>query len=103
MLGKSRCNRRKGVAGSEGTATGVSLLTTDWADLYRPALPAAHAARLPAHLLWRLLEGVVRIPGLDCDIDSPVHLPLMSCLGADHTAECHGHDTAGYIFEGEPG
>jgi hypothetical protein len=62
------------------------MLIATTADLHRPALPTAHAARLPAHLLRRLSEGMVRIPGLDGDVDTPVHMPLVSRLGAVHAA-----------------
>jgi hypothetical protein len=62
------------------------MLIATTADLHRPTLPTAHAARLPAHLLRRLSEGMVRIPGLDGDVDTPVHMPLVSRLGAVHAA-----------------
>jgi hypothetical protein len=77
-------------------------LTASHADMHRPALPAAHAARLPTHLLRRVPEGVVRLPGLDGHLDPPVHLPGMPCLGARDQAKRHRHDAARHVHTGTP-
>jgi hypothetical protein len=78
------------------------LIATTASDLHRLALPTAHAARLPAHLLRRLLEGVVRFSGLDGDIDPPVHMPLVPSLGAVHTAQRLCDDAARQLREVQP-
>lgn len=90
------------VLGKSRSTTTRRLLTRPWPDLYRRALPAAHTARLPAHLLRRLSEGVVRLPSLDRHVDTPVHLPLVPGLGAHHTAQCHRHHAARHLPQGEP-
>jgi hypothetical protein len=78
------------------------LIATPTSDLHRPALPTAHAARLPAHLLRRLSEGMVRVPGLDGDVDTPVHLPLVPRLGAVHAAQRLCDDAARQLRAQQP-
>jgi hypothetical protein len=110
MLGKSRPGIRSGDGGDgvvvlrmEWNGMGcdamrcdrICLLSTRRVDLHRPALPAADAARLPAHLLRRLSEGVVCFPSLDGYVDSPVHVPLVPRIGAVHAAQRLCHDAAG--------
>lgn len=51
-------------------------------DLYRASIPAPYAARLPAHLLRLLLEGMVfrtRIASAAIQLLSPLHLPVLPC------------------------
>lgn len=71
-------------------------------DLHRPAVPAADAARLPAHLLWGLSEGMVCFPGIDGGVDSPVYVPLVPRLGALDAAECLCDDAAGQLRAVQP-
>lgn len=60
-------------------------------DLYRSPLPAAHTPRLPAYLLRRVLERMVRFSGFVGDLDTSVHMPVVSRLGAHDAAQCHVH------------
>lgn len=48
---------------------------------------------------------MVRLPGLDRYLDSPVYLPVMSRFGAQYTAECYGYFAVGYVHqvESDPG
>ena len=73
--------------------TGTRLLTVPCSDLYRSPLPAAHPPRLPAHLLRRLPEGVVRFPSLDRYLETPVYMSIMSRLRTHHAAQCHRYYT----------
>jgi hypothetical protein len=82
---------------------GIHLLIARHLDMYRHPLPAAHAPRLPAHLLRRLPQGVVPVPSLDRDLNPPIHLPVMPRFGALDAAQCHRYDAPGYVCEGESG
>jgi hypothetical protein len=84
---------------SEGA--GMRLLSPS-TDLHRLALPAADTPGLPAHLLRRLSKGVVRFPGLDRHVDPPVHVPVMSRLGAVDAAKRLCHHAAGQLCAGQP-
>jgi hypothetical protein len=82
---------------------GEDVLTTMMAlDLHRPALPAAHASRLPAHLLRRLSEGMVCFPSIDCHLDPSLYLPVVSRLGAVDAAQCFCHDIVGQLCPIQP-
>jgi hypothetical protein len=76
---------------NEDEDAGMRLLIDTTADLHRLALPAAHAPRLPAHLLRRMPEGMVRLPSVYRYIDTPVYLPFVSRLGTNDAAKrlCH--------------
>jgi hypothetical protein len=77
-------------------------------DLYRCHVPALDPARLPPYLLWFLLEGMVHMAGYrrctGSPQDKPVYMPLMSCRGAWHAAECDCYDVVGHVphFESKP-
>jgi hypothetical protein len=45
---------------------------------------------------------MVRLPSLDRDVDTPVHLPLMSRLGPHHATQRDRHDAPRHIPESEP-
>ena len=85
--------------GTGGAAARVLMLFI--LDLHRSAVPAAHAARLPPHLLRRVSEGVVCVPGDDGDVAASVYVPVMSRFGAVDAAQCDGYDAAGYVHTGE--
>lgn len=78
------------------------LLTVPRPDMYRPALPAPHSARLPAYLLRRMSKGMVPIPGSLCDVASSVHMPVMSRLGAYDAAQCDRHHPARHVHKRKP-
>jgi hypothetical protein len=83
--------------------TGIHLLTTLSSDMYRPPLPTAHPSRLPTHLLWCLPERMVCLPGLDCDLYPPVHMPVMPRVGAYHSTQCDRHHPPRDVHKGESG
>lgn len=61
---------------------GPSLTTAAVTDLYRASIPAPYAARLPAHLLRLLPEGMVfraRIASAAIQLRSPLHLSVLPC------------------------
>jgi hypothetical protein len=75
-------------------------------DLHRPAIPAVDVTGLSAHILWILLERMVRMAGdrsseQQATYRPPIHVSIMSRGCARYKGGLAAHDAAGRLPESE--
>lgn len=46
---------------------------------------------------------MVRLPSLDRNVAPPIHVSVMSRVGAVYSAQRHSHNVARYVHQSEPG